>query len=142
MSISRIDGSPRIERPVGFLNDTTGDKTDIHFQSFLSVLFSAGYNAWRDTKKPGVILNELCRTAKLNAPVYTSDYQSLAIGDVRFDCDPECLDFAHSGKALELAYRKVPHESPQEYIRQNTALAALHGWGRKINAVSRRSFLD
>ena len=106
------------------------------------MLFSAGYNAWRDTKKPGVILNELCRTAKLNVPVYTSDYQSLAIGDVRFDCDPECLDFAHSGKALELAYRKVPHESPQEYIRQNTALAALHGWGRKINAVSRRSFLD
>ena len=76
------------------------------------LVFSAGYNVWRDTKKPDVILNELSRTAKLNVPAYTSDYRSLAIGDVRFDCNPECLDFAHSGEAMELAYRKVPHESP------------------------------
>ena len=46
---------------------------------------------------------------------------------------------SHSDEAIELAYRKVPHESPQEYIRQNTALVVLHGWGRKINAVSRRT---
>ena len=105
-------------------------------------MFSAGYNAWRDTKKPGVILNELCRTSRLTLPVYTSDSRSVTIGEVRFDCDPECVEFGHSGKALELAYRKVIHESPEEYIRQNTALAALHGWGRKINAVSRTHFID
>ena len=40
---------------------------------------------------------------------------------------------------MELAYRKVPHESPEEYIRQNNALVALHGWRRKTNAVSRRT---
>ena len=104
-----------------------------HPPTFL--LDSAGYNAWRDTKKPVIILNELCRTLKMNVPIYTADYRSLAIGDVRFDCPNECLEFVQSGKASELSYRKVPHESTEEYVRQNTALVALHSWPRKINSV-------
>ncbi|CAF4451127.1 unnamed protein product [Rotaria sp. Silwood2] len=94
---------------------------------------SAGYNVWRDTKTPVVILNEICRTANLNLPVYATDCRSLNIGDTRFDCDPECIQFINDGKPNDLSHRKVHHESPDEYIRQNTALAALHGWGRKIN---------
>ena len=74
--------------------------------------------------------------SKLNLPVYSANYSSLSIGDVRFDCDPECIEFANSGKATELSYRKVTHESPEEYIRQNTALAALHDWPKKINPVN------
>jgi hypothetical protein len=34
-----------------------------------------------------------------------------------------------------MLHRKVHHESPEEYIQQNTALGALHAWGRKINPV-------
>ena len=45
---------------------------------------------------------------------------------------------SHSGEAMELAYRRVPHEFLQEYIRQNNALVALPGWGRQINEVCRR----
>jgi hypothetical protein len=41
---------------------------------------------------------------------------------------------AHS--AIDMVHRKVLHESSEEYIRQNTALAALHGWGTKINPVT------
>ena len=92
---------------------------------------SAGYNAWRDTKKPAVILNELCRTRKLSSPVYSRDFRSLKIDDVRFDCDAECIDFVTRDKSVDLVYRKVHHESPEDYLRQNTALAALHGWPRK-----------
>ena len=66
--------------------------------------------------------------------IYTADYRSLAIGDVRFDCPSECLEFVQTGKASELSYRKVPHESNDEYVRQNTALVALHSWPRKINS--------
>lgn len=97
--------------------------------------FSAGYNVWRDTKKPLVILTELCRITNLNLPVYSTDYRSLSIGDVRFTCDPECVEFVTSGTSNDMSHRKVHHESPEEYIRQNTALAALHRWGRKINFV-------
>ncbi|CAF1244784.1 unnamed protein product [Rotaria sordida] len=94
---------------------------------------SAGYNAWRDTKKPTIILNELCRTTNINLPIYTSDFRSLTIDKIRFDCDSECIESVSKGIANDMSHRKVHHESPEEYIRQNTALAALHGWGRKIN---------
>lgn len=96
---------------------------------------SAGYNAWRDTKKPTIILNDLCRTTNLNLPVYSVDLRSLSIGDTRFDCDPECVEFVTKRTSNEMSHRKAHHESPEEYIRQNTALAVLHGWGRKINPV-------
>jgi hypothetical protein len=59
------------------------------------------------------------------------------IGDVRFDCDPECIEFFQRKGVDTLIYRKAHHESPEEYIRQNTALAALHGWGKKINPVKK-----
>ncbi len=39
-----------------------------------------------------------------------------------------------------MVHRKVLHESPEEYIRQNTALTALHGWGKKINPVTTKEF--
>ncbi|CAF2056570.1 unnamed protein product [Rotaria magnacalcarata] len=94
---------------------------------------SAGYNVWRDTKKPLIILTELCRATNLNLPVYSTDFRSLAIRDIRFNCDPECIEFVTRGTSNEMSHRKVYHESPEEYIRQNTALAALHAWGRKIN---------
>ncbi|CAF3351971.1 unnamed protein product [Rotaria sp. Silwood1] len=94
---------------------------------------SAGYNVWRDTKTPAVILQDLCRTTNLNLPVYATDCRSVIIGDVRFDCDPECVQFIKHGKPNDLLHRKVHHESPDEYIRQNTALTALHGWAIKIN---------
>ncbi|CAF1503027.1 unnamed protein product [Didymodactylos carnosus] len=90
---------------------------------------SVGYNSWRDTKKPATILNGLCRVANIALPVYTSDFKSLAIHDKRFDCDKEVWEFASKqSSAQELSYRKVHHESPTEYIKQNTALAALHKW--------------
>ncbi|CAF3717062.1 unnamed protein product [Rotaria sordida] len=94
---------------------------------------SAGYNVWRDTKPPVVILHSLCQTVKLDLPVYATDFCSLTIGDVRFDCDPECIEFIKNTKSNDLLHRKVYHESPNEYLRQNTALAALHAWGKKIN---------
>lgn len=97
-------------------------------------VFSTGYDTWWDTKKSEVILNESCQTSKL--PVYTSDYQSLVIDDARFDCDSECVDVAQSLKVLELAYLKLPHESPAKQIRQNSAITALDDCRRQINAVS------
>lgn len=99
--------------------------------------FSAGYNAWRDTKKPTIILNELCRTTNVTLPVYTPDNRSVTINDQQFECNPECIEFVKKIKGLsnDKLYRKAHHESPEEYIRQNTALAALHEWGKKINPV-------
>ncbi|CAF5017184.1 unnamed protein product, partial [Rotaria sp. Silwood1] len=95
---------------------------------------SAGYNTWRDTKKPTIILTELCRTTNINVPVYTADFRSVTVGDKIFECDPACVEFVMNTKSpVDILYRKVHHESTEEYIRQNTALAALHAWGRKIN---------
>ncbi|CAF5216134.1 unnamed protein product, partial [Rotaria magnacalcarata] len=54
---------------------------------------SVGYNVWRDTKKPTQILEELCRTADIDSPVYAPDFQSLKIADDVFECDPECIEF-------------------------------------------------
>ena len=102
---------------------------------------SAGYNAWRDTKTPVVILNELCQTAKRNLAVYTNDMCALTIGDIRFECDPECLEFLRHKTDEDLFYRKAHHEPAEEYLRQNTALAALHGWGQKIEPVSEFLFI-
>ena len=102
---------------------------------------SAGYNAWRDTKTPVVILNELCQTAKRNLAVYTNDMCALTIGDIRFECDPECLEFLRHKTDEDLLYRKAHHEPAEEYLRQNTALAALHGWGQKIEPVSEFLFI-
>ncbi len=99
------------------------------------IIFSAGYNTWRDTKRPETILNDLCKTSNLNLPVYSGDHSALAIGDIRFNCDPECVKFAKGKKPDELTYRKAHHESPEHYIKQNTALAALHGWGKKVDPV-------
>ena len=82
-----------------------------------------------------IILNELCQLSKLNLPIYSSDYHSLVIGEIRFDCPMECVEFVQSEKPSELSYRKVPYESPDEYIGQNTALVALHGWPKKIHQV-------
>ncbi|CAF2249546.1 unnamed protein product, partial [Rotaria magnacalcarata] len=78
-------------------------------------------NAWHDTKKPTIILTELRRTTNLNLPVYSADFRSLAIGDVRFDCDPECIEFVTKGTPNDVSHRKVHHESPNgalvsEYI--------------------------
>ncbi|CAF3109617.1 unnamed protein product [Rotaria sp. Silwood2] len=95
---------------------------------------SAGYNTWRDTKKPTIILTELCRTTNINVPVYTADFRSVTVGDKIFECDPECVEFVMNTKSfIDILYRKAHHESTEEYIRQNTALAALHAWGKKIN---------
>ncbi|CAF4888115.1 unnamed protein product, partial [Rotaria sp. Silwood1] len=96
---------------------------------------SAGYNTWRDTKKPTIILTDLCRTIDLNVPVYSEDFRSVAIGDESFECDPLCVEFIRNAKSsVDTLHRKAHHESPEEYIRQNTALVALHEWGRKINS--------
>lgn len=112
-------------------------RTRIH-----SIVFSAGYNAWRDTKKPTTILNELCRTAQLNAPVYMADFRSLTIEDQTFECDPECIEFVKNVNSIrDFLHRKVPHETFNEYIKQNTALVALHEWGRKMNPVEFFFFL-
>ncbi|CAF4133146.1 unnamed protein product, partial [Rotaria sordida] len=95
---------------------------------------SAGYNTWRDTKKPSVILTELCRATNINEPDYTLDFCSVKVGNESFQCDPDCVEFLRSARSsVVTGHRKVHHELPEEYIRQNTALAALHGWGRKIN---------
>ncbi|UJR23948.1 hypothetical protein I4U23_026916 [Adineta vaga] len=95
---------------------------------------SAGYNAWRDTKKPTIILSELCGTTTSFVPKYSENLQSVQIGDNRFQCDPSCVEFILNAKsATTTLHRKVHHESPDEYIQQNTALAALRAWGRKIN---------
>lgn len=97
---------------------------------------SAGYNAWRDTKKPTTILDELCRTTTALAPVYNDSNETVRIGEQRFTCDPACVEFVNNAKSpTTTLHRKVHHESPIEYIQQNTALAALHAWGRKINSV-------
>ncbi|CAF4941190.1 unnamed protein product, partial [Rotaria sp. Silwood1] len=96
---------------------------------------SAGYNTWRDTKKPTIILTDLCRTIDLNVPVYSEDFRSVAIGNESFECDPLCVEFIRNAKSsVDTLHRKAHHESPEEYIRQNTALVALHEWGRKINS--------
>ncbi|CAF3824596.1 unnamed protein product [Rotaria sordida] len=95
---------------------------------------SAGYNTWRDTKKPTIILTELCRTTNINVPDYAADFRSVTVDDKIFECDPECIEFVmHTKSSVDILYRKAYHESTEEYIRQNTALAALHAWGRKIN---------
>ena len=96
---------------------------------------SAGYNAWRDTKKPAVILEELCQTSNRPLPVYTYDMCSLVIEDIRFNCDDECVEFVNRKNREDLLYRKAYHESAEEYLQQNTALVALHGWGEKIDKV-------
>ncbi len=99
-----------------------------------------GYNTWRDTKKPTTILNELCRTAHIALPVYAADLYSVTINDERFDCDSTCIEFIkNANSSRDTVHRKVHHESIEEYTRQNTALAALHGWGRKINPVIENS---
>ncbi|CAF1117580.1 unnamed protein product [Adineta ricciae] len=95
---------------------------------------SAGYNAWRDTKKPTIILEDLCRTANLNLPVYAENFYAVTIDNIRFDCDSECIEFVTNRSLVDMAHRKVHHESPEEYIRQNTALGALHSWAGKINS--------
>ncbi|CAF1359491.1 unnamed protein product [Rotaria magnacalcarata] len=94
---------------------------------------SAGYNIWRDTKKPTKILEELCRTVNINAPVYTPDFGSVAVGDELFKCDHECLEFMKHTKDAEKLHRKAHHESIDDYLQENTALVALHEWGKKIN---------
>lgn len=105
----------------------------------LSTYFSAGYNAWRDTKKPTTILSELCQTTSMSSPKYSDNFQSVQIGDKRFQCDPACAEFVLNAKsATTTLHRKVHHESPDEYIQQNTALAALRAWGRKINPVRQK----
>lgn len=38
--------------------------------SFLLSACSDGYNAWRDAKKPSVILSELCKKNGIQAPEY------------------------------------------------------------------------
>jgi hypothetical protein len=97
---------------------------------------SAGYNAWRDTKKPTTILSDLCQTSKMSLPVYTENFHSVKVADQNFPCDPSCIEFVTTTKTSTLMlHRKVHHESPEEYIQQNTALGALHAWGRKINPV-------
>ncbi|CAF0972051.1 unnamed protein product [Rotaria sordida] len=95
---------------------------------------SAGYNTWRDTKKPAIILTELCRTTNINVPIYAENFRSVSVGNETFECDPACVEFITNTKSpTDTLHRKAHHESPEEYIRQNTALAALHAWGRKIN---------
>ncbi len=104
-------------------------------------IFSAGYNAWRDTKKPTTILSELCHRANIT-PIYATDGRSLTIGDQHFECDPECIEFIDKRKSSlhEKSYRKVDHEAPEKYLKENTALAALHGWGKRINPVIINSY--
>lgn len=88
-------------------------------------------------------MNELCRTATINLPIYSTDLTSVTIENQRFDCDLECVEFIKSvHSSRDITYRKVHQESGDEYIRQNTALAALHGWGRKINPVTTHLFLS
>ncbi|CAF1313663.1 unnamed protein product [Adineta steineri] len=95
---------------------------------------SAGYNAWRDTKKPTVILSELCQSTTDLTPDYSEDFQSVTIGDQTFCCDPACVEFIINVKSAQATlHRRVHHESPAEYIQQNTALVALQAWGKKIN---------
>ena len=68
---------------------------------------------------------------------------TVAIGEERFDCDPECVEFVSNRKSVnEISHRKGHHEYPDNYVRQNTALAALHGWGKKINPVGELPLLD
>jgi hypothetical protein len=100
------------------------------------VRVSAGYNAWRDTKKPSLILGELCRTMNVSAPKYAANQRSVTVAEQRFECDPECVEFIKGNKSpSELMHRKVHQESRDEYLRENTALVALHGWGEHINEV-------
>ena len=80
-------------------------------------------------------MEDLCRTANLNLPIYAENFYAVTIDNIRFDCDSECIEFVTNGSLADMAHRKVHHESPEEYIRQNTALGALHGWARKINSV-------
>ena len=88
-------------------------------------------------------MNELCRTATISLPVYSPDLTSVTIENQSFDCDLECVEFIKSiHSSRDIAYRKVHQESGDEYIRQNTALAALHGWGRKINSVTTNLLLS
>ncbi|CAF3934843.1 unnamed protein product [Rotaria magnacalcarata] len=95
---------------------------------------SVGYNVWRDTKKPTQILEELCRTADIDSPVYAPDFQSLKIADDVFECDPECIEFIkHAKTAGDTIHRKAHHESPDDYTKENTALMALNKWGKTIN---------
>jgi hypothetical protein len=73
----------------------------------------------------------------MNLPVYASDLRSLTIDDQRFDCDPVCVEFLKTiNSSQDMSHRKAHHETIDEYLRQNTALAALHGWGKKINPKS------
>ncbi|CAF3087712.1 unnamed protein product, partial [Rotaria sp. Silwood2] len=53
-----------------------------------------------------------------------------------------CIQFIKYGKANDLLHRKVHHQSPDEYIRQNITFAALHGSAIKINSVRRQGFKE
>lgn len=96
-------------------------------------MISSGYNIWRDTKKPALLLNYMCLTSKIVEPVYAADFTSVVVAGVHFDCDPDVIDFVKN--SMDISHRKARHESREEYIRQNTALAVLHEWGKKINPV-------
>ena len=135
----KIDGFQLVERHVLYRKDRTGNFIFLknkHIEIRIIVENqSSGYNIWRDTKKPSQILTELCESMNINLPVYTEDHCSLAIGEHRFDCDPQCLRFLKTTNANDLSCRKGLHESPEEYLKQNTALQALLQWGEKINSV-------
>jgi hypothetical protein len=99
-----------------------------------------GYNLWRDTKKPTQILMELCRTMNVELPDFAPGLRSVKVGDHTFECDPALIEFVTSVKnPNDLVHRKGHHETIEEYIRQNTALAALHGWGKKVNPVKNKN---
>ena len=88
ISMSGIAGFSNIECHIVFSNDTAGEILLIFSQSFLFLIFSAGYHARKDTTKTEVILNALRRGSKCNLLVYTSDHQSLAYGgNIWFDYD-------------------------------------------------------
>ena len=74
-------------------------------------------------------------------PIIQEKFDSVKIGDQHFYCDATCIEFVTTTKSSALMlHRKVHHESPEEYIQQNTALTALHAWGRKINPVRKKTF--
>jgi len=84
-----------------------------------------------------IILEELCQTTGIDLPSYAEDCRSVTINDQIFECDPECIEFVTKPRSSvqDKLHRKIDRETPKQYIKQNTALAALHEWGRKINPV-------
>ena len=72
----------------------------------------------------------------IELPDFGPGLLSVKVDDHTFECDPTVIEFLTSAKnPNDLVHRKGHHETTDEYIRQNTALAALHGWGKKINPV-------